>query len=78
MREYSWMYLEASEDSSPRTSVPQCQGVSIYDERAGRVFFEEVRVGRSNHVVFNDAREAGTEACRLPDGERPEVSDERL
>jgi|tagenome__1003787_1003787.scaffolds.fasta_scaffold16885516_2 hypothetical protein len=72
------MYLESCEDSSPRTSVTQRQEVSIYDERAGRIFFEEVRVGGGNHVVFNDAREAGTEACRLADRERPDVSDERL
>ena len=72
------MYLEASEDSSPRTSITKFQGVSIYDERASRIFFEEVRVGGRLHVVFKDAREAGTEACRLSDGEGPDVSDERL
>jgi hypothetical protein len=72
------MDLEASEDSSPRTPVTQCQGVSIYYERASWIFFEEVRVGGRHHVVFKDTREAGTDACHLSNGERPDVSDERL
>jgi|SRR6187549_718628 len=72
------MYLEPSEDSSPRTPVTQCQSVSIDDEGASRIFFEEVCMGGRHHVVFKDTREAGTEACYLPDGERPDVSDERL
>jgi hypothetical protein len=39
MPEDSWMYLDASEDSSPRVSITKFQDVSIYDERASRIFF---------------------------------------
>jgi hypothetical protein len=35
-------------------------------------------VGSRLHVVFKYAREAGTHARRLSDGERPDVSDERI
>ena len=65
--EGSSMDLEASEDSSPRTPVTQCQGASIYYERSSRIFFEEVRVGGRHHVVFKYTKEAGTEACHLSD-----------